>query len=190
MGHKLSDAAIVQVKEVCEAAVEILISKGHKARVGTRSGIAYPLIKKGEWIAALLLDRGMGWACPLYQGIGKPHWDWFLTPNMDMVDVSMMSGLAYGLLFDTKSPQMIARTLEYLVSDPCRIPNGGCTEHFACMRCETNWDTKFREEGVTGRLFDYGYVIDPVENTSPPTDWDETEVKALFGNLNFAKDDE
>lgn len=189
MGNQLTDAEISEIKEICTKAVAILVAKGHKAKVGTRSGIAYPLIKKGEWNAALLLDTGRGWTCPYTQVIRQPHWDWFLTPNMDMVNVSLMSGIAYGLIFDIKSPQLIARTLEYLVSDPCRIPNGNCTENFKCMRCETNWDTKFQEKGVTGRAFEHLWTISPVENTKVPADWDADEVIELFGAANFEKDE-
>ena len=189
MRGELSERSQVDLMNTCTDSVKIMTDNGYIARVGKNGKMSYPAVKKGVWTAALLLDTGSGWACPLYDAINAPHWDWFLATNMEMFDIAVATGLCFGLLGDGKSSEKIALTLEYILMDPCRIPNNNCTENFKCMRCETNWDTKFQEKGVTGRAFEHLWTISPVENTKVPADWDADEAIELFGAANFEKDE-
>ena len=188
MRPQLSQKSLEEVQSVCERAKEILISSGHDARIGQRSGMAYPLVKKGVWTIALLLDTGRGWACPNHQVIQRPHWDWFLTTNMDMVDVSIMTGLPIALLRKTKSPELLAATIESSIDDPCRIPNGRCSKEFKCPQCVLGWDRKNIEKGVVGRSFLDEWSVEPTEGSIPSLNYDQGKLELLFGKDGWGRD--
>jgi len=183
--NTLTAESLRDLESVCTEAVTLLISRGHKARVGKNSGMAYPAIKRGVWTVALLLDTGFGWKCPLYDSIGQPHWDWFMTSNMDMVDVGVAYGLAYELLGKAKSPDLISRSLEYILMYPCRVPNNRCSEKFECPRCYGDWDTKISDPGTIGRAFNFEWSLYPESGTVEPEGWDDSEARLLFGEENY-----
>lgn len=181
----LSDASAEDLFKTSTDAVAILTDKGYKARVGRSGRMSYPAVKKGLWTAALLLDTGYGWACPLYDAINKPHWDWFLTTNMDMFDVGVASGLGWELLRNGKSPEIVARTLEYILMDPCRVPNNHCSPNFECLECDLDWNTRIPDVGTIGRSFNLEFSLYPAEGTTASAGWDEAEAKFLFGDNDY-----
>jgi hypothetical protein len=185
MRGELSDRSIEDLRNTCTEAVAILTEKGYKARVGKSGRMTYPAVKKGVWTAALILDTGLGWACPLYDAINAPHWDWFLTTNMDMFNVAVASGLGWGLLGKGKSPEVVARTLEYILMDPCRLPNNNCSPNFECLECDLDWDTKISDMGIIGRAFNLEFSLYPEEGTFAPAGWNEVEAKILFGEKDY-----
>jgi hypothetical protein len=187
VGFNLTDQGKEAFNEVCMNSVEILKSKDHKSRVGKSNGDPYPVVQKGIWRAALLLDTGLGWTCPYFEHVKSPHWDWFLTPTMEMTNVALMSGLPWGLLFDLESPKLIAATLEFLISDPCRIPWASCSANFLCPRCESDWETKVEEIGIVGRSFNLEWVVEPTENTGDPDGWNWDIVTRLFDGEKFGE---
>ena len=187
MGFSLKDEFLVELEHSCSLAVMRLQQKGHQAKLGTRSGMKYPLVIKGRWRAFLLMDTGMGWTCPLMQSINRPHWDWFLSQNTDMVDSSLLSGLAYGLTWDLSSVDLIVDTLEYIIEDPCLITNAEGSEQFKCPNCASDWHTVQSEPGVVGRLFEHTWSFENPEPPEYPANWSMTRLEELFGKKDYVK---
>jgi hypothetical protein len=190
MKGELSDRSLEDLRNTCRDAVAILTDKGYTARVGKNGKMSYPAVKKGVWTAALLLDTGYGWACPIYDVINAPHWHWFLTTNMDMFDVGVASGLAWGLLGNGKSAETVALTLEYILMDPCRIPNNNCSPNFECLECDLDWDTRISDVGTIGRGFNLEFSLYPEEGSTPPNGWNEAQAKILFGEKDYFDSDD
>ena len=187
MRGELSERSQVDLLNTCTESVKIMTDNGYIARVGKNGKMSYPAVKKGVWTAALLLDTGSGWACPLYDAINAPHWDWFLATNMEMFDIAVATGLCFGLLGDGKSSEKIALTLEYILMDPCRIPNNNCSPNFQCLECDLDWQTKVPDIGTSGRGFNLEYSLYPEKGSLPPQGWDEDTAKLLFGEKDFMK---
>jgi hypothetical protein len=185
MGFKIPEKLLLELDDSCSSAVSHLQQRGHKAKLGTRSGMKYPQIVKGKWRAFLLLDTGMGWTCPLMSSINYPHWDWFVSQNTDMTNSSLISGLAYGLIQDLKSTELMVDTLEYIVEDPCLIPNAAASEQFKCPKCESKWETVQSEPGVIGRLFAHSWGYEEPDPSEYPTKWSITRLEELFGKRNY-----
>ena len=187
MGFILKEEFTNEINQACTQAVSKLQTLGYNSKVGTRNGVNYPSIIKGRWRAFLLLDTGMGWTCPLMEAINRPHWDWFLAQNVDMVNTSLLSGLPYALMWEPKSVDLIVDTLQYIIEDPCLIPNAEGSKEFKCPNCESDWDAEQREEGVVGRLFLHDWAFaEPRPEDFPPR-WTEERLQELFGKKNFAK---
>jgi hypothetical protein len=187
MGFVLKDDFKIKLDASCASAVEMLVNQGLSARVGTHMRMKYPAVIKGKWRIFLLFDLGAGWMCSNMSAINRPHWDWFIAQNIEMMDSSIISGLAFGASMELDSAELISRTLKYICDDPCQIPNAECSEKFECPECISDWDLKQPEKGVVGKTFSHKFSYAPSETEDFPAHWNRFELYRLFGSPDFEK---
>lgn len=124
--------------DVAATCVDILQRQGLDARVGKRNGISYPALRQGDWTIALEWHAWFGRPCGAPDKMETPHWDWFVTPNLDLWQVEFCFGKVELESQDLRSPQKLAEWLMALAADPCQF-DAFTTENYRCPSCELRW---------------------------------------------------